>query len=263
MKGLIYKEFYLSRKLRIIGIAIYILLMLLCILVKLSALYGNIGHLAESTVSSVESVTFYIMTYGGAAVLFACQFTCQIAADEKSGFRRYGQTLPVTEYKMVGAVYLLNLICLAAVTVICWVIMLIACLMFGRDIEPKLLLYIFGIGCFVYMFFHANMAVNYNFRRAKTAKMIFTVIFMTLYFGAAFGLVHWMDSYCIKMTGFSIYDEEAEDVTNQVMTMFYKDEVMGKITWLGDNLWWLIPAVLLTLTALWYFLSVRGLKRRG
>ena len=71
MKGLMLKELYITRKYRTVVLVVYLVLIMLCILVKLSAVYGNIARLAEGGAENVSSVMYYIMVFGGAVLLFS------------------------------------------------------------------------------------------------------------------------------------------------------------------------------------------------
>lgn len=271
MKGLMIKELYLTRKFRIITLVVYLILAMLCILVKLSAVYGNIAKLSGGIPDKVSSWMYYIMVFGGAVILFASVTDC-IIPDEKSGFRVFEHTLPLSERSIVGAVYLTNLCCLGVATVLAYIGLLIADLIFGREFNAKYLLYILAIGCVMYTVKAMQEAVTYLARRPGAATLVTNVFFTAIYLGAAFGLSGWMNSY-YNSYGIDLYDmneaerEAALDALGigegQVISRFFQDEVMRVVRWLGDNSWWLIPTALLGLTAISFFISVKALKRRG
>lgn len=258
MKGLIIKEFYLSRKLRIIGLLLYLLLLIFAVLVKLSILYGNLGHLNEGAQKGAENAVFNLMAFGLPLVLYASQFNCQIASDEKAHFRTYSFTLPVTERQTVSSVYVLNLIMLGAVTVISWLNYGLACLVYDRTFEPMYLIYILGIGGIIFTFSHGRYTLFYRFRNEKKANTFFTVICMAIYIGADFGIMGWINSY-IEKQGYSIGD----DLPNEVMEGFWDEELKRPLQWIDNNGWWVIILAIVGLSVLFWYLSVRALKRRG
>lgn len=271
MKGLMYKELYLSRKSRIIGAAVYFVVLMLFVMIKLSILYGNLGKLDEGITDNLQSIVYYIMVFGCAIVLFTSQYTSCIHADEKAGFRIYEHTLPVSERAIVGAVYLVNLCFLGVVTLVTYINMFIANALFGKSLEPMYLIYLFGIGCVFFMGMHGKMALDYWLRNPKRSSAIMSCTFFVIYFGAAFGIMGWLNSYYEKL-GVDMYGDEMEKeaaldalgiTENQLISRFFDDELMPKVRWIGSNSWWLIPLVLFTLTAVWYFVSVKSLKRRG
>lgn len=258
MKGLIYKELYLSRKLRIIGLLLYLLLLIFAVLVKLSIVYGNLGHLDEGAQKGAASAAFYLMTFGLPLVLYASQFNCQIASDEKAHFRNYSFTLPVTEKQIVSSVYILNLIMLGSVTVISFVNYMLACLIYDRDLKPMYLIYILGIGGIIFTLTHGRYTLFYRFRNEKKANTMFTVICMVIYFGIAFGFVGWMNSY-IEKQGYTLGD----DLPDEVMSGFWKEELLSPVKWLEANGWWVVILAIVGLSVLFWAISIKALKRRG
>lgn len=268
MKGLMLKELYLTRKYRIIGAVVWFMMIVFCVLIRLSALHGNIALLGEQIAENACGIAYYIMVFGGALILYSVQFTNCVISDEKSGFRIYEHTLPVSEKKIVGAVYLLNLAALGAVTVVNWLMYLTANAVFDRSLKAEYLLYIPAIGCGIYVAAHMIAAVNYNIRSGKKASTVKSALGMAVYFGAVFGFTSWMDSYTEKITGLSAFAEEAEKDArmeelglsyDRLMTGFFKDELLPAARFIGKNSWWIALAVI----AVCYFVSVRGLKRRG
>ena len=271
MKGLMLKELYLSRKLRIIGIAVWFVVILFCVLIRISALYGNIALFGEESAKNAETIAWAIMVFGESLLLYSMQFTNSADADEKSGFRVYEHTLPISEKKIVGAVYLTNLCAFAAVTAVNYITALSACLLFDRSFDPMYLVYILGIGCLAYMLVHFKAALTYMMRNPKKGQMIFTIFCMGIYFGGAFGFMNWFTGYYGRFgvdSGMSEAEKdavlEAQGLTEtSVMNDFLNNEVMGVVRWFGSNAWWLVPVIVGGVTAVCYYLSVRGLKRRG
>ncbi|MBR4622188.1 MAG: ABC-2 transporter permease [Ruminococcus sp.] len=259
MKGLIYKELYLSRKLRIIDLCVFLLLLIMSVLVKLSALYGNIGHLGEASVRGVNGFMFYFLAFTITPVALTLgQMTNTVAEDEKSRFRIFSRTLPVTEKQAVGAVYILNLISLGCCILVNFVMYFAALAMFGGDFKAKDLITIVGINAVLYMLMHFKVALNYLIRNPKKAAGIFALICTAIYFGIAEGIMGLMDRHVSKYG----YDLGSDDIPDEVMNSFYKETLMEPFKWLADNAWWLLPTVVLGLCVLSYFLSVKGLKRR-
>lgn len=268
MKGLMLKELYLTRKLRIIGAVVWFVMIVFCMLVRLSALHGNIALLGEKIAENACGTAYYILVFGGTIILYAMQFTNCVLSDEKSGFRIYEHTLPVSETKIVGAMYLVNLAAFGIVTVINWLMYLLANAVFDRPLKAMYLLYIPVIGCVEYLMVHLIAVVNYNIRSAKKASAVKCALGMGLYFLVGFGFMNWYDSYAEKITGLSIYAEEAEKNVRMeelglsdigLMNGFFKDEFLPNARFIGYNCLWIVPLLI----AVCYFASVRGLKRRG
>ena len=268
MKGLMLKELYLTRKLRIIGAVIWFVIIVFCMLVRLSALHGNIALLDEKIAENACETAYYILVFGGTIILYAMQFTNCVLSDEKSGFRIYEHTLPVSETKIVGAMYLVNLAAFGIVTVINLLTYFMANAVFDRSFDAEYLLYIPAIGAAAYLISHLFSALNYCIRSSKKASAVKCVIGMGVYLLAAFGFFTWMNSYSEKITGFSMVTDEAQKNARLeelglsdtgLMYHFFKDEVLPALEALKYNCLWIAPLLI----AACYFLSVRGLKRRG
>ena len=132
MKGLIYKELFLSIKFRIISLSAYALLFIMCVLVRISSVCGNVADMEGRDM--LLSTIFQVMALGLPFILYASAFTVQVLNDEKCRFRQYSHTLPLTEKQIVGSVYLLYLILFVAATLAGWVNYFIACAIFGEDL---------------------------------------------------------------------------------------------------------------------------------
>ena len=257
MKGLILKELWLSKKLRIIGLVLYLFFLIFAVLVKLSLLYGNMGHLNAGAQKNAADLTATVMIFAFPLLLYSSQFTCQIVSDGKCRFRTYSYTLPVTERQIVSSVYILNLISLGAMTVLSWLNYGLACLIFDRKFEAVYLIYIFAIGCVTFTIAHGRYVLHYRFRNEKKANGIFSAICTAIYFGAAFGMFGWMNSY-IEDQGYSLSD----DIPESVMDGFWKDELLGVVKWLDKNGWWLVIVLIVGLCTLFWQLSIKALRRR-
>ena len=104
MKGLIYKELYLSKKNYIALLAVILGVVLLGILVGLGTRVGNLKNYAEEE----KAGFFYMFVYATYAVVlaFVMEIFWSIENDRKSGWRKIEYTMPITAKKRVGAWYL-------------------------------------------------------------------------------------------------------------------------------------------------------------
>ena len=116
MKGIIFKEFYISRKRIYISIATYLFLTLLCILVKLSASFGNIRLLDKEAVDSTVTITFYFFVFG-LLLSISGMLVNNVCSDLKSHWSIYQRTLPFSEKQIVSAAYISNVVVLLVMNV--------------------------------------------------------------------------------------------------------------------------------------------------
>lgn len=261
MKGLIIKEFWLSLKYRIIVASAYALLLLLCILVRLSYLYGNIQRMKGKDM--VSNSIFIIMALGLPAVLYLASFSHQIYNDEKCRFRQFSVTLPLSAKDIVTAEFISYLISFGAATVISWLNYFLACAVYGKDIDLKYLLYILIFGAIFYVFACFNLALAYRLRNSKKAIAIQIFFCMFLYFGGAFGFIALMKSY-FKKRGYDLFSENYEDdaVPDSLMTEFMQD-MTDKLKWVCETFWWFFIIVGAALVYFSYRRSIRSFERGG
>lgn len=261
MKGLIYKELFLSIKFRVISLSVYSILFIMCILVRISSVCGNIANM-EGRDMLLNSI-FNVMALGLPFVLYASAFTAQVLNDEKCRFRQYSHTLPLSEKQIVGSVYLLYLLLFAATTLISWVNYFIACGIFGEDTDLKYLLYIAIIGLFVLIGSCVHLSNTYRFRSPKICAAIVAVVCIVCYLGAGFGFLGLMYLY-YKDKEYDLFAEEgSEKEVPDAMFNDFANDFSANIRWIGTHFWWLFILVGAAVVYLSFRRSVKALERRG
>ena len=110
MKGLIFKELYLGRKNYLLMTAIWFMLSVLGILIRLSMLYGNLANIPTITSDGTDLIIFYTFMYAPAFVLFlSINFNIDIiASDFASKWSDFSYTTPISEYGYAGIRYMLK-----------------------------------------------------------------------------------------------------------------------------------------------------------
>lgn len=115
MKGLLYKEFYLTRKTYLGFVGLALGFSMLGVMVCLSMLCGNLQRLAAEDPDSVKMFAS-VFTYTP-FLLALCQVSAcsqSICADYTTGWMKYSYTLPVSAVRMTVARYLTGAILLGA-----------------------------------------------------------------------------------------------------------------------------------------------------
>lgn len=260
MKGLMYKEWFLSKKYRVITLSIYVLMLIMCILVRISSVCGNIANMEGK--GMLNDKFFIIMGLALPAVLCGMSFTSQTLNDEKCRFRQYSHTLPLTEKQIVGSLYIFNLIMLGIYMLAGWLNYFLACAVFGKDIDLKYLLYIFIIGILFFTVCCFNTSNAYRFRSPKICAAIITSICIIAYLGLAGAFVYLMYSYC-KDRGYDLFADDSDEEVPDALIIDFNEDLSRCLRWTGTHFCWLI---VLAVAALIYFSfrrSVRALERRG
>ena len=261
MKGLMIKELYLSLKFRIIALCVYVMLFVMCVLVRLSALYGNIAKMDGRDM--LENSIFNVMALGLPLVLYASAFVSQVLNDEKCRFRQYSHTLPLTEKQIAGSVYLLYLILFGIATLISWVNYFIACGIYAMEIDLKYLLYIVIIGVLVMVSYCLNTSNAYRFRNPKICTAIIVAVCIILYLSMAFGFIGLM-YYYYKQRGYDLFAESGSGKEPPDATMNdFTNDFTANLRWVGCNFWWAFILAGAALIYLSFRRSVKALERRG
>ena len=246
MKGLIFKELYLARKRLFISLGIYFFLMLMCLLVKLSAVHGNIGLLDDEAVKHVEIVTFYLAVFG--LLMAIAGFVVNNAeSDKTTHWDIYRRTIPFTEKQIVGSVYLSNAISLGSSIAVHTLVSLIICSVFDMQFEPWFFFTFLSFGLFVYLINSFNLFCQYRFRDPKKSKLVYTAVCFSIYFGVCNALAFAM----------LLKAPKGDPAENE---QFLKDTAKSFVSFL-KNYAWILPVVCVVLIAVLFFASVRACAR--
>lgn len=110
MKGIVYREFFLSRKMIVLEFVFAFIIMVMGILTRLSILYGNMAKLDSETLASVNKFTYYFFIYIP-VIIMGCPFFGIIettVADFQGRWMQLQYTMPVSESRWVGAKLIKN-----------------------------------------------------------------------------------------------------------------------------------------------------------
>ena len=246
MKGLIFKEIYISRKRFYITAASYISLLIMCILVKLSAAHGNLHLLDANAVRYVENVTFYLAVFG--LLMALSGFIVNNAeADKTTRWDIYRRTIPFTEKHIVGAVYMSNFITLGTALVVHTFVSLIVCAVFDIRFETWYIFAFLAFGLIVFLINAFNIFCQYRFRDPKRAKLVYSAVLFVIYFGI-----------CIALYAAFAINAPGEDPVKT--EKFLKDTGLSLIGFLKSYSW-IIPIVCVVLIAVLFVVSVKDCAR--
>ena len=260
MKGLMYKELFLSKKYRIITLSVYFIMLVMCILVKISSVCGNIANMEGKNM--LLNTIFIVMGLALPAVLCGTCFTSQILNDEKCRFRQYSHTLPLTEKQIVGSLYIFNLIMFGIYLLAGWLNYFLACAVFDRNVDLKYLLYIFIIGIMSFTAFCFNSSNSYRFRSAKICTAIIVSVCIIAYLGIGFGFICLMNHY-FKKRGYDMFSDDSDKEVPDALMVDFGEDFSKCLRWTGTHFWWLIVLAVAALVFFSFRRSVRALERRG
>ena len=265
MRGIIFKELYISRKKIYISIATYFFLMLLCVLVKMSAEFGNIRLLDKEAVENTLNITFYFFVFG-LLVVFTGFLVNNVPADLKSRWSIYQRTLPFTERQLVGAGYITNAVVLLVMCAFHTLMTGIMCMAFRMKFHAYYI-YIFLVVSLV--LFLANALImfsHYRFRDEKKAAVFSGIILAAVYLAISSVLFSRLNEY-----GEMSKKEAARIAAQQglsadtidpggFMTEYIKEDIRSFAKFF-QSYWWVIVLITAAVIALLFFASVKALAR--
>lgn len=265
MRGIIFKELYISRKKIYISIATYFFLMLLCVLVKMSAEFGNIRLLDKEAVENTLNIAFYFFVFG-LLVVFTGFLVNNVSADLKSHWSIYQRTLPFTERQLVGAGYITNAVVLLVLFVFHTLMTAIMCMVFNMKFHAYYI-WIFLLASL--LFFLANaliMFAFYRFRDKRKATLFYSAFFVIVYLAFEFAFISRISYYETRGK------QEAEQLaalqglpaatysSDSFQAQYVLEDFQSLARFIQDY-WWLIAVIIAAVIAVLFFASVKALAR--
>lgn len=245
MKGLLYKEFYLTRKtyLGFLGVAIGI--SLLCILVCISMICGNLQSVPTESPQDVE-IYFQIFIYTPFVLLLFASNACEhsIYADYASGWMKYSYTLPTPVTKAIGVRYVAGIIIVAVCILFGFINAGIMSMILNKPITAQIVKNLLGIafiGLSISLIF-LPLALRY-----KTAQAV----------GNKAGIV-----FIVSYIAIGAYFINNMNQMSDAMQDKYIADMVAKVAEIRDIVLPLSPVIVLLLFAASFSLSVKLYQRR-
>lgn len=143
MKGLIFRELYLTRKTYISALVTYALIMILCVLLNLSCSFGNLKDIiaAADDPASMLNTLFYVSVITPSAVLYimsAANFEL-VDKDVASKWLTFQYSTPVSEKKYAFVKVLIIFFSVAMAFILSLATAALFCGLYGRSLERELL----------------------------------------------------------------------------------------------------------------------------
>ena len=141
MKGLFYRELYLTRKTYISAFCVYVLITILCVLINLSISFGNLRYLIAADNELTLGSLFYISVVIPSAVLYlmsAANFEL-IDKDISSKWLSFQYSTPVSEKKYAFVKIMIIFCTIAFSFIMSMANAALFCALYGRSLERELL----------------------------------------------------------------------------------------------------------------------------
>ena len=245
MKGLLFKEFYLTRKTYLGLLGVFLGMALLCILAALSMICGNLQDIMTEFPEEVNGY-FQMFVYAPFAVsVFSVAVgEDSVFKDYTSGWMQYCYTSPVPAAKMVGVRYLTVVIIAIASLVLGLGSAGIVSLILdepitGGILKNMLVILMVAIG---YSFLDIPLALRFKTAQAVQSKV-----------GVAFIIIY--------IVAFGWFFKKSEQLKGEALDQYMAD-MMEKAVNIRDMLLPLAPIIMLVLFAVSFTISIKLYQRR-
>ena len=254
MKGLIYREFYLSRKPILMMLLAYVIFVGMLSLVIISTYAGNLAQDPEAPLMR-DSFYSQMYIYAGFIALIGVTYGHNdiIEKDYKSRWQLYSYTLPVNEKKIIASKFIVR----GGLLLTGFLLAVLAEIIFAaaakRSASPEhfknilLMLMLYGLVCVGDIPFMLRM--KSQAKAAAVGIAIFTPVMAALIYGT-----YKFIKYCVA-EGKRLYPDMDSELAVKKVAMPY-------ITKCCDIAMWIAPFFLVAVVVLCYFWAVKELKRR-
>ncbi|MDE5558579.1 MAG: hypothetical protein K2J32_13005 [Ruminococcus sp.] len=256
-KGIIYRELYLNRKRYIVGFVIYVAMVFIGILVRMSMNFGNLAHADEEVFSGMDVITYYMFTLATPLILIIsfAETPEIIFSDYKSNWTRFSYTFPITPKEM--ALYKTGISFTGyLISVIISVInFCIFCPLCDRKFD------IFNFKIMIVMIFcfclttATEQILTYKFKNITLTQTVTSLIFTVIFVAGGGGMAVYISK------GMKKYSVEIASGDMSEMDMFLED-LTDKLQNFMDVFVIFVPFLIIGIFALEYLLTKKILDRR-
>ena len=245
MKGLLFKEFYLTRKTYLGLGAVFVGVASLCALVCLSMQCGNLQNLPTESPEEVNSF-FQMFIYAPYAILVIAVAACEhsVFTDYASGWMKYSYTLPTPAKRAVGVRYLTGIIIAGASMVLGLCNAGLMSLLLDKSISSDMLknMLVILLVAIVYIFFDIPLALKYRTAQAVGNRVGTVMIIAYIAIGA----------YFMQNIG-----QMSTEMSDQ-----YLADMMTKAANIRDMILPFSPIIMLVLFGISFTISIKLYQRR-
>ena len=172
MKGLIYKNYLITRKYYFMAFVFSFITALFMILIRLSMICGNISHDPEA-VSDLTRI-MWVFRYMPCAVVILgfAGYSEAFFADLNSGWTKFSHTTSLSAHKIVGSYFISKGIVTVFAYIICLLYLVIFCLSFGDKISLHYITNVTSLFCFGVIIQYFNLTLAMFAKKIQTVQLI-------------------------------------------------------------------------------------------
>ena len=176
MKGLIYKNYLITRKYYFISLLFFFIIALFMILVRLSMICGNISHDPEAVDELTRSMWIFRYIPCTVIILAFTGTDGTTFTDLNTGWTKFSFTTSLSKYEIVGASFLSKGISAIIAHVISLIYLVIFCLSFGDEISLNYIADITAMFFLGLVIQYYSLMLNSFVNKQQTAQAISTAI---------------------------------------------------------------------------------------
>ncbi|MDE6666355.1 MAG: hypothetical protein K2K14_09265 [Ruminococcus sp.] len=256
-KGIIYRELYLNRKRYIVGFAMYVAMVFIGVLIRMSMNFGNLAHTDEEVLNSMDTITYYMFTLATPLILIIsfAETPEIIVSDYKTNWTKFSYTFPISPKEM--ALYKTGISFTGYLISV--IISIINFCIFGSLCDRKFDVFNFKI-MMIMMFAlclttATEQILTYKFKNITLTQVVTSLIFTVIFIGGSLVIAVYFGNV---MKELNISDPDNFD---EKMDIFL-DELADKLKNIMDVFVIFVPFLMVGIFVLQYFLTKKILSRR-
>ncbi|MDE6781473.1 MAG: hypothetical protein K2J40_08450 [Ruminococcus sp.] len=256
-KGLIYREVYLNRKRYIVGIVVYIAMLFIGILIRMSMRFGNLANVDEEVFNGMDIVTYYMFTLATPLILILSFSETPeiIVSDNASGWSKFSYTFPITSKEMALHKTCMTMGGYLISVVISIINFLICCPLCDRKFDVfnfKIMTILMFVTC---LSTALEQILTYKFKNITLTQTVTSLIFTVIFMASGLGIAVYIGNAIKK------YNVDIENGDMSAMDAFL-DSFADKLKNILDVFVILVPFLIVGIFALEYLLTKKILDRR-
>lgn len=256
-KGIVYRELYLNRKRYIVGFVVYIAMLFIGVLVRMSMDFGNLAHAEEDVFKSMDMVTYYMFTLATPLILIIsfAETPEIIISDHMTNWTRFSYTFPISTKE--AALYKTGIsACGYLISVIVSIVnFCIFCPLCDRKFD------VFNFKIMMIVMFVSALSATiqqiliYKFKNITLAQTVTSLIFTVILVGVSFGMMIYSKSI---LKEYIDSPDKTEDEAFEIIVNGIIDNIKNFI----DVFVIFVPFLIVGIFVLEYFLTKKILNRR-
>ena len=172
MKGLIYKNYLVTRKYYFMAFVFFVIMALFMILIRLSMICGNISHDAEAVRDLTRSMWIFRYMPCVVIILGFAGYGETFFTDLNAGWAKFSRTTSLSVHKIVGSYFISKGIVTVFAYIMCLLYLVTFCLSFGDKISWNYIANVTSFFCLGVIMQYYDLALSMFVKKRQTVQLI-------------------------------------------------------------------------------------------